>query len=120
MIKVLKWIGVGLGVVIGLLITAAVILYFMGGAQLNKTRQIQPAELTIPTDDEALARGEHLVNTACKSCHGADLSGTAILADPAVGTVYAANISGLAERRTEEKMLRAIPRRCSGRSLVWT
>ncbi len=106
MSKVLKWIGIGLGVVIGLLITAALILYFMGGAQLNETRQVQPAELTIPTDDEALARGEHLVNATCKSCHGSDLSGTAILADPTVGTVYAANISGFGERRTDQEMLR--------------
>jgi len=81
---------------------------FIGGAQLNKTRQVQPAELTIPTDDEALARGEHLVNTTCKSCHGSDLSGIAILADPAVGTVYAANISGLGERRTDKELVLAI------------
>jgi mono/diheme cytochrome c family protein len=106
--KVLKWIGIGLGVLIGLLITAALILYFIGGAQLNKTQQVQLAELTIPTEDEALARGEHLVNAACKECHGADLSGTAMLADPAIGTVYAANISGLGERRTEEDMALAI------------
>lgn len=106
--KVLKWIGIGLGVLIGLVITAALILYFMGGAQLNITRQVQPAELTIPIDAESLARGEHLVNVACKSCHGSDLSGTAVLADPAVGTVYAANISGLGERRTEEELILAI------------
>lgn len=108
MLKVLKWIGIGLGVLIGLVITAALILYFMGGARLNKTRQVQPAELTIPTDDEALARGEHLVNATCKSCHGSDLSGTAILADPAVGTVYAANISGFGERRTDQELVLAI------------
>jgi len=106
--KVLKWIGIGLGVVIGLVITAAVILYFMGGAQLNKTRQVQPPALTIPANDPSLVRGEHLVNAACKSCHGSDLSGTAILADPAVGTVYAANISGLGERRTDQELVLAI------------
>jgi cytochrome c5 len=106
--KVLKWIGIGLGVLLGLLITAALVLYFMGGAKLNKTRQVQPAELTIPTDAESLARGEHLVNAACKSCHGDDLSGIPLLADPAIGTVYAANISGFEELRSDQDMVRAI------------
>jgi cytochrome c5 len=106
--KVLKWIGIGLGVLIGLLITAALVLYFMGDAKLKKTRQVQPPELTIPADAESLARGEHLVNAACKSCHGDELSGIPILADPAIGTVYAANISGFGEMRTEEEMVLAI------------
>ena len=41
--KFLKWLGIGLGVVIGLVLLAGLILYSMGGAQLNKTRQVQPA-----------------------------------------------------------------------------
>ena len=106
--KFIKWLGIGLGVLIGVVLLAGLVLYIMGGAQLNKTRQVQSAELTFPTDDEAIARGEHLVNAACKSCHGANLSGTAIIADPAVGTVYTANISGLGERRTEEELVLAI------------
>jgi mono/diheme cytochrome c family protein len=106
--KVLKWIGIGLGVLIGLLITAALVLYFMGGAQLNKSRQVEPAEVAIPIDAESLARGEHLVNAACKSCHGDDLSGIPILDDPAIGTVYATNISGLGEMRSDEEMVLAI------------
>ena len=105
--KVLKWIGIGLVVLIGVLITAALVLYFVGGAQLNKTRQVQPAEVSIPTDAESLARGEHLVNAACKSCHGADLSGVPILDDPAIGTVYASNISGFGELRSDEEMVLA-------------
>ena len=60
--KFLKWLGIGLGVVIGLVLLAGLILYIMGGAQLNKTRQVQPAALVIPDDEASLARGEHLVN----------------------------------------------------------
>jgi mono/diheme cytochrome c family protein len=106
--KILKWIGIGLGVLLGLVLTAAVILYFMGGAKLNKTNQVQSPSVTIPSDEASLARGEHLVNSTCKSCHGDDLTGLAVLDDPAMGTVYAANISGLAERRTDEQMVLAI------------
>ena len=60
--KFFKWLGIWLGVVIGLVLLAGMVLYIMGGAQLNKTRQVQPAALVIPDDEASLARGEHLVN----------------------------------------------------------
>ena len=40
--KVLKWLGIGLGMLVGLVITTAVVLYFVGDSKLNKTRQVQP------------------------------------------------------------------------------
>ncbi|MGW8225964.1 MAG: c-type cytochrome [Anaerolineales bacterium] len=106
--KVLKWVGIVMGVLVGVVIAAAMLLYFLGGARLNKTRQVQPLAMNIHNDEEALARGEHLVKVACTSCHSDDLSGAPLLADPAIGTVYAANISGLGERRTDEELELAI------------
>lgn len=106
--RVLKWIGVILGVLIGLVLISALILYFVGGSTLNKTRQVQPQPVAVPVDDASLARGEHVVKLLCTSCHGADLSGTAILDDPTIGTIYAANISGLAQDHTDEQLVLAI------------
>jgi mono/diheme cytochrome c family protein len=106
--KVLKWVGIGIGVLVGLVIMAGVILYFMGGAKLNKTRQVQPLAIAIHNNETAIARGEHLVSAACASCHGDDLSGAPMIADPAIGMVYAANISGLGERRSDEELVLAI------------
>ena len=54
MLKVLKWIGIGIGVLVGIVIAVAVVLYIMGGAKLNKTRQVQPLALAIHIDDAAL------------------------------------------------------------------
>ena len=106
--KVLKWIGIVLGILVGLLIVVAVALYFVGYSKLNKTRQVQTISITIPSDEAALARGQHLVDVTCTSCHGADLSGDILLDDPVIGTVYTANITGLADQRTDEDLVRAI------------
>jgi mono/diheme cytochrome c family protein len=106
--KVLKWVGIVIGVLIGVVIAAAVLLYFVGGVKLNKTRQVTPLAMNIHNDEAALSRGEHLVKAACASCHGMDLSGAPFIADPAIGTIYAANISGLGERRTDEELVLAI------------
>jgi cytochrome c5 len=106
--KVLKWIGIILGGLVGLLIVAGVVLYSIGYSKLNKTRQVQPITISIPGDEAALARGEHLVDVTCTSCHGADLSGDILLDDPVMGTVYTANITGLADQRSDEELVLAI------------
>ena len=106
--KALKWIGIILGGLIILVVVAAVGLSVAGASRLNKTHDIQAETITIPTDGAALARGEHLINTACKSCHGADLSGQAMIDEPPIGTVHAANITGLAGSHSDDDLVRAI------------
>jgi mono/diheme cytochrome c family protein len=106
--KVLKWIGLALLALIGLLVAAAVILNIMGGSRLNKTHEVQAESIAIPDDPAALARGEHLVDVGCKSCHGTNLGGQPLLADPAIGLVYAANISGLGATHSDEELVLAI------------
>jgi mono/diheme cytochrome c family protein len=106
--KSLKWIGIFLGGLVALLALAAVVLSIAGGRRLNKTHEIQVQAIDIPTDEAALARGEHLVNVGCKSCHGANLTGQAIMDDPPIGTMYASNITGLAGTHSDADLVRAI------------
>jgi mono/diheme cytochrome c family protein len=104
---VLKWIGISLGGLVGLIALAAIGLSIAGEARLNKRHDVQAENITISTDDVTLARGEHLVAT-CKSCHGADLSGKVMIDDPPIGTIYATNITGLAKTHTDTDLVRAI------------
>lgn len=106
--KALKWIGIILGSLIVLLVVVVVGAYALGSARLNKTHDIQAETITIPTDEAALARGRHLVEVACQGCHGEDLSGQPLLEDPAIGTVYAANISGVSTTHSDADLVRAI------------
>ncbi|HJS27995.1 MAG TPA: c-type cytochrome [Anaerolineales bacterium] len=106
--KFLKWLGIGLLILVGVLVVAVVGLSIAGNARLGKTMDVQAEAIDIPTDAESLARGELLVHTVCTGCHAEDLSGQPLLDDPAIGTVYAANISGLAETHTDDDMVKAI------------
>ena len=83
----LKWVGIGLLVLVGVLIVAAVGLSVTGGNRLNKTHDIEVAAVTIPTDEASVARGEKLANAVCKSCHGDDLRGAVIEIDGSRWTV---------------------------------
>jgi mono/diheme cytochrome c family protein len=106
--ELLKWIGIILGGFVLLLIVVAIVLSFVGNGRLNKTADVQAEAISIPDDATALVRGEHLVRVACLSCHGEDLSGDAVIDDPAIGTVYASNITGLGETRSDDELVMAI------------
>lgn len=106
--KALKWIGIIAGGLLALLVIAAVTLSFVGGARLTRVRDVQAEDIPISRDEASLARGEHLVDVSCKSCHGADLSGQPIIDEPPIGSIYATNITGLGETHSEADLVRAV------------
>jgi cytochrome c553 len=91
--KVLKWIGIVLGALIGLLVLAVVILNILASLRLNRTHDVEAAAMTIPTDEASLGRGEHLATALCTECHGKDLSGEVMIDEAGMATVYASNIT---------------------------
>lgn len=70
--KVLKWIGIALVGVVGVVLITVIVLVLLGGSKINKSYDIQPETIAIPTDGEALARGQHLEDAVldCTFCHG--------------------------------------------------
>lgn len=73
--KVFKWIGIGLGSLVGLILLVSLVLFFMGNTRLNKTYDFPPSDITLPTDEASLEFGKHRTEILCAGCHGADLSG---------------------------------------------
>lgn len=92
--KVLKWIGIILGGLVGVLLAAVFILYFLANARLNNVT-VSGQPVPIPTDAAAIARGEHLAQavTACTGCHGENLAGQPFLDDPQLGYMAAPNLT---------------------------
>ncbi len=91
--KAIKWIGIVSGGLIGLVLIAAVGLYARAELKLGKTYAVQAEPISVPTDAEAIHRGEHWVSVYCMGCHGEDLSGVAVFDDPALGSVAAPNLT---------------------------
>ena len=74
--KLLKWTGLVLGSLVGLLVLAVVVLYILGGSKANATYEITPALTSVPSDSASIARGSHLASIhACRYCHGDNLEG---------------------------------------------
>jgi len=92
--KILKWVGIGLAVIVVLLVIAGVGIYFNGQSKFIKTYNVQVEQVAIPNDAVALARGKHLVTVMCEGCHGPDLAGTEFFNDPnGLGVIHAKNLT---------------------------
>ena len=93
--KVLKWVGIVLGSLIALLLVAVLAIYFIGSRRLMVRGELPGEAFTIPTSAEALARGEYLMSgvTGCTGCHGENLGGTEFINDPAIGLLWAPNLT---------------------------
>ena len=125
--KVLRWLGIMLSILIALGVIASVTVLSIGRARFYETISVDVPLLAIPTDEAAVARGEHLVTaiTHCGSCHGDDLAGEIVLNRPnAQGVIVAPNLTagtgGLGATYTSEDWVRTIRHGVtrSGRSVI--
>jgi mono/diheme cytochrome c family protein len=70
--RVLKWIGIVVGVLVGLLVLVSVGLAIFANSQFHKVVERPVYEITADTSPEGIARGEYLIRdvVGCQGCHG--------------------------------------------------
>ena len=113
--KILKWIGIVLGSLIGLFVLAFAVLYVIGTVKWNRLhgKYEGPVEtITIPTDRASIIRGEHIATIRiCKECHTENWSGQS---DSVPGLITLAfpnltsGVGGAGATNTDEDWVRAI------------
>lgn len=109
---------IGLGALLATLVVLAGTAYGWSvhtvESRAARTWDVAVPEVSIPSDPEAMARGEHLVRhvAGCVECHGDDLGGRTFVDDPALGTVMGANLTrgrgGVGGELDDEDLVRAI------------
>jgi cytochrome c553 len=111
--KILKWIGVVLGSLIGLIVVAGVALYLIGSVRFNKKYDYPVEAMAIPTDEASIQRGEHVAEIHfCQRCHMDDFSGTVFYTIPNLLTIPTPNLTsgagGVGSLYTDEDWVRAL------------
>ncbi len=112
--KALKWAGIALGGLLGAIVIVLVILYFVGGARINKTYDIQVASVAVPNEAGAIQRGRHLVEAfaLCQECHGEKLYGDLLDVCFLFGEIMPSNLTsgrgGVGGAYTDADFARAI------------
>lgn len=113
--KILKWIGIVLGSLVGLLVLAFAALYVIGTVQWDRVHgkyDVPVERITIPTDKASIARGEHIATIRiCRDCHTENLSGRFVTM-PGLVTLSIPNLTagagGVGDTNTDEDWVRAI------------
>ncbi|MCB0155012.1 MAG: c-type cytochrome [Anaerolineae bacterium] len=124
--KILKWIGLIVGVLVVLLVVLVGGLHFLGSSRLAQAPAVAVTPLDIPTDEAALARGQHLaeVVSLCSDCHTENFGGQVFIDEAPIGVVTAPNLTsgqgGVGASYTDEDWVRAIRHGigADGRTLV--
>ncbi|MDO8670711.1 MAG: c-type cytochrome [Dehalococcoidia bacterium] len=112
--KVIKWLGIVLGGLVGLAVIVVLVLLVMGNGRYGKTYDVPKAVLAVATDSANKDRGKHIAEAtaACTGCHGSNLSGGQMFMNDAVGTVFATNLTsgkgGIGKQYSDEDWVRAI------------
>jgi mono/diheme cytochrome c family protein len=111
--KVLKWIGIIVGGLVGLLALAFVVLYFIGGVKVNKKYEVRVETVSIPTDADAVQRGKHIATIyICTRCHTENLGGQLSFVVPGMVSIPTPNLTsgagGVGSFYTDEDWVRAI------------
>lgn len=92
--KFLKWLGIIIGGLVGLLLLALGTIYVISEVRINKAYDITPEAVSIPTDAEAIAEGQRLFSIrGCLDCHKADGGGGEFINDPLLGRISASNLT---------------------------
>lgn len=111
--KIMKWVAIGLGVVIVLALVGFGVIYMTAESAIAEKVEVTPAEVEVPTDQESIERGKHLVAVrGCADCHGEDYSGRAFIDEPPVGRYVGTNLTsgsgGIGKSYSNEDWVRAI------------
>ena len=124
--RVVKWLGVGVAVVLGITVLAAGSAYGVSEYRMRRSYTVPAATLAVPTDSASVAAGRHVfVTRGCADCHGANLGGTKFIDAPPMGVLYAANLTrgegGLGRTYSDADWVRAIRHgvRKDGRSVLF-
>ena len=92
--RVLKWLGLVLGVALVAALGVGVVAYRRAMEKVEHRWDVQPAPVAIPTDEASIAEGGRLFGArGCRKCHGENASGALILDVAMLGTVYGPNLT---------------------------
>jgi mono/diheme cytochrome c family protein len=113
MLKILKWIGIVIGSLIGLALLVAAGLYTKSRLEFGSKYAVQVSSIHVPSDAAAVDHGRHLATFLCMECHGEDLGGVPRWFDGGpLGTADAPNLTtgngGLGSQFTDADFVRVL------------
>ncbi|HEX8483017.1 MAG TPA: c-type cytochrome [Allosphingosinicella sp.] len=106
--KALRWLGIGLGSLVALLLVAGIVIFAMSEMILRKEHVASAEALPAPSAPE-LAEAPRLARVlGCLSCHGAGLKGKLVFEAPGVARVFAPDLTEIAAKASDQQLAAGI------------
>ncbi|WP_420629957.1 c-type cytochrome [Candidatus Leptofilum sp.] len=111
--RTLKWAGIVVSGLVGLILILAITLFLIGRNRLNNAPEVATAPVEVMDDAASVENGRHLATiSSCTVCHGAQLEGTAFVDEAPIGFIPAPNLTsgagGVGDNYTDADWERAI------------
>jgi mono/diheme cytochrome c family protein len=87
-----KWTLRIVGGLVLLIVAAVGTVYALSERTMRRTYAVREVPLTLPSDSASLARGAHIVDVSCRSCHAKTLSGQILFEEPGIARLVAPNV----------------------------
>lgn len=93
--KALKWLGIGAGALVALVLVVWLGASLVVSRMRNRTFDVPATAPRGAAGRALLTRGRHLTNhlMMCADCHGPDMGGKVVIANPLFGTIAGSNIT---------------------------
>lgn len=93
--RILRWVGIVVAGLLGLIVLAFIGLSVAGATRINRTYEVAVEPLDIPSDQAAVDRGRHIAESIslCVGCHGDNLAGSVLDDDQPIVTIAPSNLT---------------------------
>ena len=106
--RALRWVGIGFGGLVALLIVAAIAIFAWSQIILGRTYSAAPETLPAVSAAEKAGAPRLARVLGCLSCHGEGLRGKLMFDAPGVARVFAPNITEVAAKSSDQQLAAAI------------
>ena len=108
--RVLRWLGILVVVVMGLVVAASAYVYIASERTINRTYAISSTSIPIPTDSASIAEGQRLatIRGCYGGCHGSASEGNVFIDEPLLARLVAPNLTWAVRERSNEDLERII------------
>jgi mono/diheme cytochrome c family protein len=106
--KALRWLGFGLGGLVGLLLVAAIVVLVWSQIILGRTYAAAAESLRAPSALEKAEAPRLARVLGCLGCHGEGLKGQLMFDAPGVAKVFAPNITEVAAKSSDQQLAAGI------------
>jgi mono/diheme cytochrome c family protein len=92
--RLLRWTGLGLGGLVGVMVVALLLVYGVTQYRITRTYQVNPAAVALRSDPATLAWGKHVATVrGCTDCHTPSFGGKMFIDEPVIARLFAANLT---------------------------